>query len=163
MVQLVTGHSEVHHLISSVHSDISPLSQRVHLCLFTMRALLTSRKDLKRLDSPSHEAVVWFIWQFNHGPPCDKSSVALNCYGNLVVDLAFSGQKLLIVRENNLATLETEWRECPVSCRAPASGAGNGSLVRRVRRRCKSYRPVSCHQHPDNGPREEKDLFCSIS
>lgn len=158
MVQLVTGHLEAHHLISSVCSDIFPLSQLVHLCLFTMRALLTSRKDPRRLDPCSHEAVRVVYLAINHVPPCDKSSVVLNCYVNLVLDLAFSGQKLSIVRENNLATLEADWRVYRVPCRALASGAGNGSLGRR---KCKNYRPVSCHQHPDNGPRAGKDLFYS--
>lgn len=155
------GHSEAPHLISSVLSAVSPLSQLVHLCLFTTHALLTSRKDPRRLDSHSHEAVRVVYLAINHGPPCDKSSVALNCYVNLVLDLAFSGQKLLIVRENHLATLEAEQREYPVSVRALAAGAGNGGLVRRARRTCKSYRSVSCHLRPDNGPREEKHLFYS--
>lgn len=41
--------------------------------------------------------------------------------------MAFAGQKLVIGRENDLATFEADQRKNPVCCRALVSGAGTGS------------------------------------
>ena len=98
--------------ISSVHSDVFPLSQLVHLCLFMMHALLSPQKDPRRLHSCNKEAVCAVHLAINHPLPYDKSSVALDCYANLELVSAFAGQKLLIRLENNQATYEGEWRKC---------------------------------------------------
>lgn len=130
MAQLVTGHSQAHYFISSVDSDLFLLSQRVHLCVFTMHVPLPSRKDPGRLYSRSHEAACVISLAIDHTPPCDRSSVASNCYVNLVPALAWADQTLLPGGENNSATFEADQRKYPVCHRALA--AGDGEMPRAV-------------------------------
>ena len=76
-----------------------------------MHALLSSKKDPRRLRSCNNEAVCAVHLAINHELPYDKSSVALNCYVNLVLVSAFAGQMLLTGIENNRPTSEAEWRK----------------------------------------------------
>lgn len=144
--------------ISSVHSDLFPLSQLVHLCLFIMHALLSSKKDPRRLRSCNNEAVCAVHLAINHQLPYDKSSVALNCYVNLFLVSAFAGQMLLTGIENNQATSEAEWGKytCVVVHWLKKLGTGAGEE--------ETQEPwsVTCHRHPDD-LRKRKDLFYSKS
>lgn len=122
-----------------------------------MYALLTPRNNPGRFHSCKNMAVCAVHLTINHPLPYDKSSVALNSYANIVLDLAFTGQTLLSGIENNQATSEAVGK---------LWGTGLSSCKQETGEE-ETQEPQASELSPASGwtmgPRERKDLFSSNS